>query len=132
MIEEQNNIVDNTKEINGDYIVEKKYDSIEGKVETIIYKKGRYLGSGGFSKCYEYICEENNKNYAIKIINKSILNNEKSRKMILKEIKINQLLNNPFIVSFYHYFEDLKNIYLIFELCENKTLKDQNQNGLTL
>ena len=44
--------------------------------------------------------------------------------MILKEIKINQLLNNPFIVSFYHYFEDLKNIYLIFEICENKTLKD--------
>ena len=37
MIEEQNNIIDNSKEINGDYIVEKKYDSIEGKVKTISF-----------------------------------------------------------------------------------------------
>ena len=36
------------------------------------YKIGRFLGKGGFAKCYEFICQDNNKIFAAKVIDKSI------------------------------------------------------------
>jgi polo-like kinase 1 len=72
---------------NGDHVIKK-------------YLKGKFLGKGGFAKCYEMTNLENKKVQAAKIIMKSSLHH-----------------NN--IVGFEHFFEDAENVYILLELCTN-------------
>ena len=43
------------------------------------YAKGKFLGKGGFAKCYEFTNLENNKLYAAKIIPKASLKKSRHR-----------------------------------------------------
>ena len=43
---------------------------------------------------------------------------------LLSEIKIHKTLHHKHIVEFYTVFEDQKNVYIILELCPNKTLSE--------
>lgn len=43
---------------------------------------------------------------------------------LLSEIKIHKTLHHKQIVEFYTVFEDQKNVYIILELCPNKTLSE--------
>jgi serine/threonine protein kinase len=49
------------------------------------------------------------------------LKSQKSKQKLFAEIKIHQHLRHPNIVRFNHVFEDSDNVYMILELCENKT-----------
>ncbi|KAL2915687.1 Cell cycle serine/threonine-protein kinase cdc5/MSD2 [Polyrhizophydium stewartii] len=49
------------------------------------------------------------------------LKSSKQKHKLLSEIKIHRSLSHPCIVKFYHVFEDDVNVYMILELCENKT-----------
>lgn len=40
----------------------------------------------------------------------------------MKEIKIHSTLDHPNIVKLYKVFEDVKNMFLVMELCGNGTL----------
>ena len=60
------------------------------------YVKGKMLGKvidfeiqGGFAKCYELTSQENNKKFAVKIIEKASLTRSKAREKV--KIIINQL-----------------------------------------
>jgi serine/threonine protein kinase len=55
---------------------------------------------------------------------KKSLTTAKQRQKLLSEIKIHQALSHPNIVQFEHCFEDDEFVYLILELCENKTFVD--------
>jgi polo-like kinase 1 len=46
------------------------------------YLKGKYLGKGGFAKCYEFINLANNKKYAAKIIEKATLTRSKAKEKV--------------------------------------------------
>ena len=62
--------------------------------------------------------------YAAKIIKKSALIKPRSRQKLMNEIKIHRTLNHNNIVKFEHYFEDNENVYIILNLCVNKSMSE--------
>ncbi|CAO3661870.1 unnamed protein product [Umbelopsis ramanniana] len=100
------------------YIVpENIYDKRSGET----YKKLRYLGEGGFAICYE-VENSRNEKYALKVVAKKSLREQKIKTKFLAEINIHRSLKHPGIVRFYSCFEDSQNAYLVLEVCENHTL----------
>jgi cell cycle serine/threonine-protein kinase CDC5/MSD2 len=61
---------------------------------------------------------------AAKVVWKPSLKNGKQRQKLLSEIQIHQALSHPNIVTIECVFEDDENVYLIMELCTNKTFVD--------
>ncbi|MBQ3946526.1 MAG: protein kinase, partial [Alphaproteobacteria bacterium] len=88
------------------------------------YLKGKLLGKGGFAKCYEFKCLNNKKTYAVKIIDKATMTKSSTKSKLKSEIKIHRSMNHCNIVKFEHYFEDNENVYILLELCKNKTLNE--------
>ena len=88
------------------------------------YIKGRFLGKGGFAKCYELICKDNNKIFAAKMIQKSSLKTERQRQKLVTEIKIHKSCHHSHVVAFEHNFDDEENFYILLELCQNQTLNE--------
>ena len=105
-------------------VVEEKIIKVTGDVQIRKYYKGRLLGKGGFAKCYEFICAENKKVFAGKVIAKSSLVKSRAKQKLISEIKIHKSLHHPQIVAFEHYFEDTENVYILLEICQNQTLND--------
>jgi polo-like kinase 1 len=88
------------------------------------YERGKFLGKGGFAKCYEIKCVETGKVFAAKLFEKKALTNERSRKKLINEIKLHKRLHHTNIVNFEHFFEDKENVYILLELCSNQTLNE--------
>ena len=88
------------------------------------YQKGRFLGKGGFAKCYEMTNLKTLESFAAKIFTKESLKKSRSKKNLLSEIKIHQDLDHKNIVGFKHFFEDSNNVYVLLELWSNQTLND--------
>ena len=104
--------------------VEEKIIKVTGEIQTRIYNKGRLLGKGGFAKCYEFTCQENNKILAAKVVSKSNLVKSRAKQKLISEIKIHKSLHHPQIVAFEHYFENSDNVYILLEMCQNQTLNE--------
>lgn len=115
---------DSTKKIEDAAIIEEKVGNVMGENVTKKYSKGKFLGKGGFAKCYEFTSTENGKVMAAKIIPKATLKKTRHRQKLLSEIKIHRSLNHPNIVKFEHVFEDNENVYILLEMCSNQTLND--------
>ena len=104
-----------------------KSNEIKDKDEKIKYIKfdDEVLGKGAFGICYKFraIDKKDMNFYAGKIIEKkNVLNQKKS---LLDEINIQKKFkDNPKIVRVKDYFEDDNNVYIILELCKNKSLFD--------
>lgn len=94
------------------------------KVPSIKYRKGRFLGKGGFAKCYEVSSSISENNLACKIVNKNMLVKEHHREKMVQEIMLHRSLNHPHIVGFNSYFEDDLFVYIVLELCEKKSLME--------
>ena len=99
----------------------------KGRGEKIKYIKydDIVLGKGAFGKCYQFraIDKEDMNFYAGKIIKKEKVSNLK--KSLLDEINVQkQFKDNPKVVGVKDYFEDDENVYIILELCKNKSLAD--------
>ena len=111
----------NTK--SSDYI-EEITTTLNNQTKTRQYIKGRFLGKGGFAKCYELICKDNNKVFAAKMLQKSNLKTERQRQKLITEIKIHKSCHHAHVVAFEHNFEDSENVYILLELCQNQTLNE--------
>ena len=112
-------------------ITEANYEEIEERIpkpgggETVKkYLKGKLLGKGGFAKCYELKCLNNKKTYAVKIIDKASMTKSSTKSKLKSEIKIHKSMSHINIVKFEHYFEDNENVYILLEICKNKTLNE--------
>lgn len=120
--------MDNKKENkNKEYIEENPIEIEEYEVNTgniIRYERVKFLGKGGFAKCYELKRKDNGRVFAAKIIEKINLSNNRKKKKLINEIKIHKKLNNQNIVGFEKFFEDKNNVYILLELCSNQTLND--------
>ncbi|KAM9965488.1 hypothetical protein ACTFIW_005304 [Dictyostelium discoideum] len=88
------------------------------------YRQGEFLGKGGFAKCYLMTEVETNRIYAAKIIPKSTLQKTRARSKLKSEIKIHSSLSHENIVKFEHCFENEENVYILLELCNQKTVMD--------
>jgi polo-like kinase 1 len=87
------------------------------------YKIGNLLGKGGFANCFE-VFDESGERLAVKIVPKKILNKTTAKQKLKTEIKIHKILNHKNIVKFIDVFEDNENVYIILELCDNKSLNE--------
>lgn len=74
------------------------------------------LGEGAFSNVYKCLNHNDKRFYAIKIINKSNLNN-KQLLNIENEINIMKHLNHPSILKMYDFFNSKHFCYIILEYC---------------
>lgn len=88
------------------------------------YSKGRFLGKGGFAKCYEVTDLATKALYAAKIVAKASIAKPRAMAKLKSEIAIHRSLDNDKVVKFYDYFEDNDFVYIILELCPNQTLND--------
>lgn len=100
-------------------IIEEKYMDPQGDAQVRKYQRGKFLGKGGFAKCYEFTNMDSQQIFAAKIIPKSTLKKTRHRQKLISEIKIHRSLNHKNIVKFEHVFEDAENVYILLELCTN-------------
>ncbi|RHY47029.1 hypothetical protein DYB38_012005 [Aphanomyces astaci] len=92
----------------------------ENRESTRTYTRHRFLGKGGFARCYEVTCDTTGAKFAGKIVEKQSLVKPKARLKFTSEIRIHRTLQHPRVVQFKHYFEDDANCYLLLELCTNQ------------
>ena len=93
--------------------------------------RGRYLGKGGFAKCYEVrriepieTEEHETQTWALKVVSKANLTRTKARQKLTSEIKIHRSLIHENVCRFDRYFEDKENVYIMLDICENQSLSD--------
>ena len=103
------------------YLIKSSKDDSDG---VILDNRKILLGKGGFAKCYELICQDNNKTFAAKMLPLSDIKTERQKHKLLTEIKIHKSLHHQQIVAFEHHFKDKTNVYILLELCQNQTLNE--------
>ena len=60
-------------------IVEERMVKSTGETMVRRYVKGKFLGKGGFAKCYEFTCQENGAVTAAKVILKASLTKSRAK-----------------------------------------------------
>ncbi|XP_067932034.1 serine/threonine-protein kinase PLK1-like [Watersipora subatra] len=88
------------------------------------YKKGRFLGKGGFAYCYEVTEMESMEVYACKVVSKTLLVKPHQKDKMTMEIIIHRELSHKHLVGFEHHFEDNDNVYIVLELCRRRSLME--------
>ncbi|EPZ31732.1 Protein kinase, catalytic domain-containing protein [Rozella allomycis CSF55] len=94
---------------------------VDKRDNDIQYIRGPLLGEGGFARCYYVTCCTSQKAFAAKAVPKIGLRSKKAKDKLLSEIKLHRELIHENIVKFIRAFEDDNFVYIILELCENKT-----------
>ncbi|CAK9438812.1 uncharacterized protein LODBEIA_P30360 [Lodderomyces beijingensis] len=91
------------------------------------YRRGNFLGEGGFARCFQ-MKDASGQIYAAKTVAKASIKNEKTKTKLLSEIKIHKSLKHPNIVNFVDCFEDDINVYILLEICPNQSLMELLKN----
>ncbi|XP_045073789.1 serine/threonine-protein kinase PLK1 isoform X2 [Coregonus clupeaformis] len=86
------------------------------------YTRGRFLGKGGFAKCYEITDMDTKEVFAGKVVPKSMILKPHQREKMTSEIAIHKSLDNPHIVGFHGFFEDDDFVYVVLEICRRRSL----------
>ena len=100
-------------------LIEEKFKQSDGSVGIRKYIKGKFLGKGGFAKCFEFVNAETKYLHAAKVIQKSSLVKSRAKQKLMSEIKIHRSIKNNNVCHFQHFFEDSENVYILLELCQN-------------
>jgi serine/threonine protein kinase len=88
-----------------------------------IGNKRQSLGSGAFGEVFLVKHLIDGKKYAIKIMSKiNLLNNKVNMRFVNREIDIHSKLDHPYIIGLKNYHEDEENFYLIMDYAKNGTL----------
>lgn len=93
------------------------------KVEK--YQLGKTLGRGTFSKVKYAIDTETNLPYAIKIINRQMIKQEKMESQMKREIAVMKLLKHKHVVKLREVLQSSKHIYIVLELVTGGELFDR-------
>ena len=79
-------------------IVEEKVKMQDGSTGLRRYVKGKFLGKGGFARCYEFVNTETKYVSAAKVIPKSTLTKTRARQKLMSEIKIHRSCSHQNVV----------------------------------
>jgi len=88
------------------------------------YKVGKHLGTGGFANVYKVESLDSHREYACKVINKCRLKRREHQIKLVSEIKLHRTLSHHHICKFFHHFDDDDNVYMLLEICTNKSLME--------
>lgn len=86
--------------------------------------KEHYLGKGAFGQCYALKCAKTGKMFAGKFLNKNEIEKYSITDKIIQEINIHKSVNHQNIVRFESCIEDEEFIYIILELCSNRSMSE--------
>uniref|UniRef100_A0AAY5ERN5 Serine/threonine-protein kinase PLK n=1 Tax=Electrophorus electricus TaxID=8005 RepID=A0AAY5ERN5_ELEEL len=86
------------------------------------YMRGRFLGKGGFAKCYEITDMDTKEVFAGKVVPKSLLMKPHQKEKMSTEISIHKSLDNPHVVGFHGFFEDDDFVFVVLEICRRRSL----------
>ncbi|KAF3919823.1 hypothetical protein ABW20_dc0109845 [Dactylellina cionopaga] len=89
----------------------------------IDYRREKPLGEGGFARCFE-VYNPDGELFAAKVVSKKSLASQRMKSKFLGELQVHKTMEHPNIVKFNECFEDTQNVYMILELCSNKSLMD--------
>jgi polo-like kinase 1 len=79
-------------------IVEEKVVKSTGEILIKKYLKGKFLGKGGFAKCYEFVNQETKMSQAAKIVQKDSLTKSRAKQKLMSEIKIHRSIKHQHVV----------------------------------
>jgi len=88
------------------------------------YEKGRFLGKGGFAKCYELKDLATGEVTAGKIVPKSLLTKSHQKEKMSQEIRLHKVVSHTNLVKLFSYFEDSNFVYIVLELCRKRSLME--------
>jgi len=88
------------------------------------YQRGKFLGKGGFARCYEILSSRGGAPYAGKIVPKSLLTKQNQKDKMSQEIALHRSINHENVVKFYSFFEDDNFVYVVLELCKRRSLME--------
>jgi len=88
------------------------------------YERGRFLGKGGFAKCYELKDVVTGEIMAGKIVPKSLLLKSHQKEKMAQEIRLHTAVSNLYLVKLFSYFEDNHFVYIVLELCRKRSLME--------
>ncbi|KAK1162899.1 serine/threonine-protein kinase PLK1 [Acipenser oxyrinchus oxyrinchus] len=86
------------------------------------YLRGRFLGKGGFAKCYEITDMDTKEVFAGKVVPKSMLLKPHQKEKMSMEITIHRSLSHANVVGFKCFFEDDDFVYVVLEICRRRSL----------
>uniref|UniRef100_A0A8C9P7D7 Serine/threonine-protein kinase PLK1 n=1 Tax=Spermophilus dauricus TaxID=99837 RepID=A0A8C9P7D7_SPEDA len=86
------------------------------------YVRGRFLGKGGFAKCFEISDADTKEVFAGKIVPKSLLLKPHQKEKMSMEISIHRSLAHQHVVGFHGFFEDNDFVFVVLELCRRRSL----------
>lgn len=84
------------------------------------YLRGRFLGKGGFAKCFEISDADSKEVFAGKIVPKSLLLKPHQKEKMSMEISIHRSLAHQHVVGFHGFFEDNDFVFVVLELCRRR------------
>ncbi|KAL0616938.1 Serine/threonine-protein kinase PLK1 [Plecturocebus cupreus] len=84
------------------------------------YVRGRFLGKGGFAKCFEISDADTKEVFAGKIVPKSLLLKPHQKEKMSMEISIHRSLAHQHVVGFHGFFEDNDFVFVVLELCRRR------------
>ncbi|KAJ9579499.1 hypothetical protein L9F63_004847 [Diploptera punctata] len=73
-------------------------DEIHDSSNGTVYKKGRFLGKGGFALCYELTDNKSNAVFAGKVVSKKMMTKQNQREKLTQEIAIHRNLNHAHVL----------------------------------
>lgn len=88
------------------------------------YTRGKFLGKGGFAKCYEFKTEGSAEVLAGKIVPKSLLVKSHQKEKMAQEIKLHRRLKHKYVVEFVSSFQDDHFVYITLEMCAKKSMME--------
>eukprot|EP00092_Neocalanus_flemingeri_P098580 GFUD01125716.1.p1 GENE.GFUD01125716.1~~GFUD01125716.1.p1 ORF type:complete len:583 (+),score=175.64 GFUD01125716.1:143-1891(+) len=88
------------------------------------YERGRFLGKGGFAKCYELKDLATGEVTAGKIVPKALLTKSHQKEKMSQEIRLHKAVAQNNLVKLFSYFEDPNFVYIVLELCRKRSLME--------
>ncbi|MBN8446153.1 MAG: SUMF1/EgtB/PvdO family nonheme iron enzyme [Gammaproteobacteria bacterium] len=85
------------------------------------------IGQGGMGAVYQAFDKNTNEDIAVKVMQPSLLNNERARERFLNEARISQKLSHPNIVNVFDVQQDGELFFLTMELLEGQDLRQAMQ-----
>lgn len=106
---------------------------VRGKINgrPVEYQRGKFLGKGGFARCYELIGKDN-VILAGKCLAKSMMLKKSQREKVVQEISIHGALRHENVVNLLGHFEDDDNVYVLLELCSRRSLMELSKRRRTV